>query len=238
MHKIKSFVLASAVLLVRYLICTKLNPPSLLYFKKNIILDYASEIFCISTVPSLLLVISKPSSLFLPHFSTSSATPVQVYILMKEKLFFEVTTLSPWRIGGVKKLLKRFSSKIFWTGEKNWHITLLTPWPWPPEGEGYVKKILTIKIFFSKWSYVARKFDRLFFWHHDPPDQGGQKYWRKRWQRGQSTRGRVSSMLNTWPRQSKLTRPTVAPPRAPSDQWSSSWARLIENIFFLKYSDS
>ena len=45
--------------------------------------------------PSLLLVISKPSSLFLPHFSTSSATPVQVYILMKEKLFFEVTTLSP-----------------------------------------------------------------------------------------------------------------------------------------------
>ena len=71
MHKIKSFVLASAVLLVRYLICTKLNPPSLLYFKKNIILDYASEIFCISTVPSLLLVISKPSSLSPPrHFQT------------------------------------------------------------------------------------------------------------------------------------------------------------------------
>ena len=125
--------------------------------------------------PSLLLVISKPSSLFLPHFSTSSATPVQVYILMKEKLFFEVTTLSPWRIGGVKKLLKRFSSKIFWTGEKNLHITLLTPWPWPPEGEGYVKKKIDDKDFFLKMVICGEKIWQIIFLTPWPPWSGGSK---------------------------------------------------------------
>ena len=68
------------------LLCSSMNKNinwtnlALLYFKRNMILGYVSEIFFLWTLPSLLLLISEPNSVSLRHSSISSATPAHRWL--------------------------------------------------------------------------------------------------------------------------------------------------------------